>query len=125
MRVFKNAWFHRFAQREGIPDSTLQEAIARANDGLIDAELGGGLIKQRLARPGYGKSGGYRSVIIYRKDEVAYFVFGFAKNCVDNLRVDELRAFRKMSSHMLALSDAQFAALLDKGQLEEVKEVKS
>lgn len=123
MRVFKNAWFRRFAQREHIADPVLLDAIARANSGLVDADLGSGLIKQRISRDGQGKSGGYRSLIVFRKDALAFFVFGFAKNCVDNLRIDELRAFRKMSSHLLALSDMQIAALLEKAQLEEIDEV--
>ena len=121
MRVFKNGWFRRYARREGIPDSALMAAIVRAREGLIDADLGGGLIKQRIARPGHGKSGGYRSVIVYREGDVAYFVFGFAKSSMDNLTADELREFRKMANHLLALEVSQIDALLRNGQMEEVK----
>ncbi len=63
MRVFKTRWFARFAKREDISNDCLADAIARAERGLIDADLGGGLIKQRVARPGKGKSGGYRTLI--------------------------------------------------------------
>lgn len=80
MRIFKNAWFCRFARRKKIKDAVLIEAIARAERGLIDAELGGGIIKQRLARPGQGRSGGYRSIIIFQKGQRAFFVYGFAKS---------------------------------------------
>ena len=121
MRVFKNGWFRRYACREGISDAALMDAIVRAREGLIDADLGGGLIKQRIARPGQGKSGGFRSVIVYRKDDVAYFVFGFAKSRVDTLSVGELREFRKMSAFLLALEEGQIDALLRNGQMEEVK----
>ena len=52
MRVFKTRWFARFARQEKIADASLREAIARAEHGLVDADLGGGLIKQRVARQG-------------------------------------------------------------------------
>ncbi|MCW5700805.1 MAG: type II toxin-antitoxin system RelE/ParE family toxin, partial [Rhodospirillales bacterium] len=65
MRVFKTKPFARFADREGIADAELREAILRAEDGLIDADLGGGVIKQRIARKGQGKSGGFRSIVLY------------------------------------------------------------
>ena len=89
MRNFKNAWFHRFARKERIEDSALQEAIERAEKGLIDADLGGSVIKQRVARPGQGKSGGFRTVILYRYGERAFFVYGFAKSDLDNITADE------------------------------------
>ena len=122
MRIFKTGWFRRFAMREGITESALLEAVVRAREGLIDADLGGGLIKQRIARPGQGRSGGFRSVIVWRRGAVAYFVFGFAKNSIDNLSAIELREFRKMAAHLLALDDIQIDALLRSGQLEEVKQ---
>jgi hypothetical protein len=60
VRIFKSRWFQRFARKEAIADSALVEAAARAEKGQIDADLGGGVIKQRIARPGQGKSKGYR-----------------------------------------------------------------
>jgi hypothetical protein len=86
MRIFKNKWFHRFALRNDIDDNTLLEAIERTDKGLIDADLGGGLLKQRIARDGQGKSGGYRAIIFYRKEDKAFFMFGFAKNDQENLQ---------------------------------------
>lgn len=79
MRVFKNAWFERFSRKQRIPDQVLLEAVDRAERGVIDADLGGGVIKQRIARKGRGKSGGFRTVILYRASERAFFVYGFAK----------------------------------------------
>ena len=66
MRVFKTKGFARFARRERISDANLGEAVRRAERGLVDADLGGGVIKQRVARPGQGKSGGYRVLVAYR-----------------------------------------------------------
>jgi hypothetical protein len=72
MRIFKNAWFERFARKQNISDKAIAQAIERAEQGLIDADLGGGVIKQRVARPGQGKSGGFRTVILYRATERAF-----------------------------------------------------
>ena len=66
MQIFKNTWFQRFARREKITDEVLRNAIARAKKGTIDTDLGGNVIKQRIARVGQGKSGGYRTIIIYK-----------------------------------------------------------
>lgn len=122
MRIFKNTWFDRFARREQITDKTLIEAIARAEEGLIDANLGGGLLKQRIARAGKGKSGGYRSIIIFKKEEKAFFVYGFAKSKRDNLDKTETAVFKKAAKELLALSDAQLQQLIEIKELIEVKD---
>ena len=80
MRVFKTKAFARFAKRERIAEKEICEAARRAVKGLIDADLGGGVIKQRLARKGQGKSGGFRSIVLFRRDEKMFFVYGFAKS---------------------------------------------
>ena len=85
MRVFKNKWFAKFASKEGISDEKLTQAIRETEAGNIDADYGGGVIKQRIARPQEGKSGGYRSIILYRKEDKAFFVYGFAKNVMENM----------------------------------------
>ena len=65
MRIFKTRCFARFAKSEAIDDAKLAASVAGAEKGLIDADLGGGLIKLRIARPGQGKRGGLRSIIAY------------------------------------------------------------
>jgi hypothetical protein len=120
LRVFKNAWFERFARKEKISAEALWEAVERAEQGQIDADLGGGVIKQRIARPGGGKSKGYRSIVLYRKDDKAFFVFGFPKSEQDNIREDEEVQFKKMAKQVLALTDEQLQLLIAKGQFEEV-----
>jgi hypothetical protein len=121
LRIFKNTWFCRFARREKLRDSVLKEAVDRAEKGAIDAELGGGVIKQRLARPGQGKSGGYRSIIMFRRGERAFFVYGFAKSERENLEPRELLGFRALAKEYLALSEKQIEAMLADERLEEVK----
>ena len=120
MRVFKNAWFSRFARKEQISDLALWEAVDRAEQGLIDADLGGGVIKQRIARPGAGRSGGYRSLVLYRKVSNAFFVFGFSKNSQGNIRDDEQEQFKRAAKITLALTQEQVRLLIEKGQMEEV-----
>ena len=122
MKTFKNAWFERFARKQSITDATLLAAVAQAERGLIDADLGNGVIKLRLARAGQGKSGSYRTIILYRAAKLAVFVYGFAKSDRSNLSHDELAQFKKAASHVLALSEMQLTALVNKGLFSEVHE---
>lgn len=92
MRIFKNTWFIRFARAQGISDETLLEAIIRAERGQVDADLGGGVIKQRLARPGQGRAKGYRSIILLREGHRAFFEYGFS--CTDLRKVSETTSAR-------------------------------
>lgn len=121
MRIFKNAWFVRFARRENIRDAVLVDAVARAARGDIDADLGGGVIKQRIARPGQGKSGGYRSIILFRKGARAFFVYGFAKSDRENIQDDELEKFKTLAKAWFALPDKQIEAMVKNNAITEVK----
>ena len=121
MRVFKTKPFARFANREGIADEELCEAVYQAQRGLIDADLGGGVIKQRLAREGQGKSGGFRSILLFRRGSKTFFVYGFAKNDRDNIRRDELKAFRKLAGEMLTLDDKALVAAMRNGTIMEIE----
>lgn len=122
MQIFKNAWFERFASKQEISDKAIVQAIERAEQGLIDADLGGGAIKQRVARAGQGKSGGFRTVVLYRTAQRAFFVYGFAKSDRDNIGKDEEAQFRKAAGYVLSLSDEQLAVLIDNGQFLEVRQ---
>jgi hypothetical protein len=117
----RNKVFARFAQTNAIPDQALCDAVERAVRGLIDANLGGGVIKQRIARKGEGKSGGFRSMILFREKLRAVFVHGFAKKDVGNINSRELKALKKLAKIMLAHTDAQLASLLSLGILVEVE----
>ena len=120
-RIFKTKWFQRFARKERIADGALLEAVARAEVGQIDADLGGGVIKQRVARPGEGKSGGYRTIILFRHGDRAVFIYGFAKSARENIRVDEEKEFKEAARHVLALTQEQLAGLVKQGDFVEVK----
>lgn len=121
MRVFKNVWFAQFARKQRISDDVLIEAVSRAERGLVDADLGGGVVKQRIARPGQGKSGGYRSIILYLRNERAFFVYGFAKNDRDNIDDNEAAQFKGMAKHVLTLSDEHMAEALKAGIFVEIQ----
>ena len=120
MRIFKNKSFARFARKARITDTVLCEAIDNATRGLIDADLGGGVVKQRIARPGQGKSGGFRTIILFRVGARAFFVHGFAKNEQDNIRDDELAAFKMLAAVLMAYDDAALAKTIANGTLMEV-----
>lgn len=120
-RIFLNTWFQRFARRERIEASVLIEAIARAERGLIDANLGGGIIKQRIARRGQGKSGGYRSLVAFYQGERAFFLYGFAKSGRQNISDKELETYKDAASVLLALSEEQLNTLVREGKLKEIK----
>ena len=121
MRIFKSRWFQRFAQKEAITDVVLREAVARAEQGQIDADLGGEVIKQRIARPGQGRSKGYRTIIFFRRGVRAFFVYGFAKSQRANIDDDDEKQYKKAAKHTLALSENQLAELLKRGDFMEVK----
>jgi hypothetical protein len=121
VRIFKNAWFVRFARAQNISDEALREAVLRAESGQVDAYLGAGVIKQRLPRPGQGKSKGYRTIILIREGHRAFFVYGFSKSDRDNIHRNEEEQFRKMAKHVLGLSEAQLNILIANGQFEEVE----
>jgi len=120
LHVFKTKGLIRFARRERITDAVLREAIERADRSTIDADLGGGLIKQRLARPGQGRSGGYRVIVAYRVKGRAVFLYGFAKNDLDNISADQLQTFRAIGANWLAASAAVIRQAIDEGELQEI-----
>ncbi len=120
LRIFKSSWFQRFARKEGIADMVLCETIARAENGQIDAELGGEVIKQRIARPGQGRSKGYRVIIFFRRGAKAFVVYGFQKSQRANIDDEEQKQFKRAAKHVLALTEKQLAELLKRGDFVEV-----
>lgn len=120
MRIFKNKFITKFAEKQRISDRDLQTAISRAEQGLIDADLGGGVIKQRIPRQGQGKSGGYRSIILFKQGDKAFIVYAFGKNDRANINAEELAAFKQAASVYLNFSDEQLAALQQLGDIQEI-----
>ncbi|MCX7337747.1 MAG: type II toxin-antitoxin system RelE/ParE family toxin [Alphaproteobacteria bacterium] len=120
VRIFKTSWFERFTRKNKIDDSTLIESVRRMNSGIVDADLGNGVIKQRLARVGRGLSGGYRIILLVKRGECTFFVYGFSKSDKSNIQKNEEEAFRKLATHMFSLTENHLSALIKNGELVEV-----
>jgi len=121
VRIFITKEFARFARKNCIRDTALCEAAERAENGLVDADLGGGLLKQRVARPGEGRRGGYRTIIVWRSQQRCVFVHGYAKNQKPNLTDDELEAYRRVAKIYLDLTNANINKAVAEGSLIEVE----
>jgi hypothetical protein len=85
VRIFQLKSFSRFARKEDIGDDLPIDAVERAEQGSVDANLGGEVVKQRVARPSRGKSGGYRTLILYRRGRRAVFSYGFANETTSRM----------------------------------------
>ena len=119
-----------YLQQNGLRVLPAKKALALKNwsplyrkqkSGLNDGELGGGLIKKRVARAGSGKRGGYRTIIVYRVKKRAVFVYGFAKNAADNINDAELHEYQKLAQIYLGFNDTDIEKALKIGELKEVK----
>ena len=121
MGAFKVKSFERFAQKHGISDADLLKAAESMTAGNFDADLGGGVYKQRVARVGQGKSSGFRTLLAHRTSEHVFFVFGFAKNEKDNITQKELKALKAQAKTLGQLSTNRIVSALQYGALVEVE----
>jgi hypothetical protein len=122
MSVYKTKEFARFARRSGLADEDLLTAAAAVSNGQWDADLGGGVFKQRVARAGGGKSGGFRTIIVFRAGGHSFFVFGFAKNEKANVTPKELSALKTLARSLLGLDAKTLAATSAAGELVEIED---
>jgi hypothetical protein len=122
VRIFKTRWFARYVNRERIETALLVEAIERAGSGLIDADLGGHVIKQRVARQGKGRSGGYRTLIAFRSGTRAVFLYGFAKNERENIDASELATLKEIAAAWMAADEGKIAKAIADGVLQELEQ---
>jgi hypothetical protein len=120
LRVFATKAFRRFQRKEGIADEALCEAIGRAERDLVDADLGGCLIKQRVARPGQGRRGGFRTIIAYRAGDRSVFLYGFAKSAMANMSAADERDLQDYGGMLLALDGRGIRAMIEDDELTEV-----
>jgi hypothetical protein len=120
VRIFKTKVFARFARKERISDAMLREAVQRAERGLVDADLSGGLIKQRVARPGAGRSGGFRVLMGFRPKVRTVFILGFAKSDQANISTRHEAGYRALALAALNADNAVLARALAAGELIEI-----
>ena len=125
MKIFLTRWFQRWARREGLADAALCNVVEELNQGFVEANLGGGLYKKRVALPGRGKSGGTRTLIAFRRADAAFFIYGFAKNQRDNITPRELAALKALASELLRYDDAQRQQATTGGILKEISDDES
>lgn len=120
MRIFKDRQFNKWASKEGITDKLLRVAVAEMEEGLVDADLGGNVYKKRVALQGRGKRGGARTLLAYRIGKKAFFMYGFAKNELDNIDSKELKALKQLAAIQLSWNEEQLALALQHEKLFEV-----
>lgn len=119
-RVFKTRHFNRWMRKTALSDAALSNAVNEMLLGLIDADLGGGVVKKRVSVPGRGKSGGARTLIATNKGSKWFFVFGFQKNDRVNISDNELEALRELAQELLAATAKQLEEAIQTGALLEI-----
>lgn len=121
MSVYVTKEFARFARKTGLADAKLLQAARDVAAGHYDADLGGGVFKQRVAREGGGKSGGFRTIILFRVGSHSFFAHGFAKSDKANVSAKELKALKRLADVLFGFSEEQLVAALATGELSEVE----
>ncbi|HOE18447.1 MAG TPA: type II toxin-antitoxin system RelE/ParE family toxin [Syntrophorhabdaceae bacterium] len=119
--IFKTRHFARWARKAGLVDSLLKAAVLEIQCGLLEADLGGGIVKKRIALPGRGKRGSTRTLLVTNRDDRWFFVYGFEKNERANISEKELGSLRKLAKDLLGLTSVQIAAAIEKSFLMEVE----
>lgn len=120
MWLFKNRAFSKWAAKEGLSDGALWSAVNEIERGLVDAKLGGHVLKKRIAMDGRGKSAGLRTLLVYKAGDRAFYVYGFAKSARINIKDDELKALKMYAEVLLNYSSEELKFALKAGALIEV-----
>ena len=119
--ILKTRHFARWARKTGLADLLLNKAILEIEQGLLEADLGSGIMKKRIALPGKGKRGGIRTLLATNRKDRWFFLFGFEKNKRANISDNELESLKKLAKHLLGLTMAQITAAIEEGALVEVE----
>jgi hypothetical protein len=120
MIIYKTRWFDRWAHKQGLDDLSLCNAVREMMAGLYEADLGSGLLKKRIARPGKGKSSGFRTLIATNRGDRWIFVYGFPKNERSNIDKNEAEALKKLATELLSLTSEALETAKDDNELMEV-----
>ena len=119
-RVFRTRTFTRWMRKSGLTDDALCNAVSEMVQGLIDADLGGHIVKKRVALPGKGKSGGARTIVATKLVDRWFFLYGFGKNERANIDNDELKMFQEVAKEFLEFDDSQLETALTAGEILEI-----
>ncbi len=120
MKIYKTRLFSKWQKKERLSDIALCTAAREVIDGLVEADLGGGLFKKRISKSGMGKSGGYRTILATQVKGVIFFIFGFAKNERANISNAEKQTFIEVAAKLLAFSSEETNQLISEQKLFEV-----
>jgi hypothetical protein len=120
MKIYKHRHFAKWAKKEGVTHTALKDAVSEIEQGLLDANLGGGLYKKRFARKGQGKLGGYRTLLAYKQNDRVIFIFGFAKRDKENIDSETLTGLKMLSNDYLQVSILKLEEMVKAGSLVEV-----
>lgn len=119
-RVFRTRTFTRWMHKAGLADDSLVQAVSEMAQGLVDADLGGNVVKKRVALPGRGKRGGVRTIVATNLGDRWFFLYGFGKNERANIDRDELKFFQEVAKDLLGFDEGQIAKALSAGEIVEV-----
>lgn len=117
MNGFKNIAFHKWAEKQGISDETLNEAIKEMNQGSYEANLGSNVYKKRISIGNKGKSGGVRTILAFKLNDKAFFIYGFAKSKKENIDEKELKALKRLAMIYLNLTKEELSRTILRGEL--------
>jgi hypothetical protein len=121
MQAFKTRWFAKWATNQRLTDGALIAATAELEQGLVDAEFGGNVVKKRVAWPGKGKRGGARTLVAFSQGNKAFFMYGFSKKERANIGVKELKALKLLAKQLLSSTGPALTKAIDAGELIEVE----
>jgi len=119
--IFKTRHFARWARKSGLSDSLLKMAVLEIQRGLLEADLGGGIVKKRIALPGRGKRGSTRILLATNRNDRWFFIFGFEKNERENISENEIESLKNLARDLLGLTAARIAVAIGEGSLVEVE----
>ncbi len=122
MLKLKTKWFNKWAKKNFITDNKLLKTLENISNNLGTVDLGGGLYKVRTPKYGQGKSGGFRTVVVFKEADIAIFVYGFAKTNKDNLDKQELKYFKKLAKDLLEINKNEYIKLEKLGDFISLKE---
>jgi hypothetical protein len=122
MLKLKTKWFDKWSKKNFITDEKLLEALKNILYDLGAVNLGGGLYKVRISKIGKGKSGGFRTIVVYRESDIAIFIFGYSKSVKSNLDKDELVYLKSLSKEYLSVNKKDFQKLIELGKIIDIKE---
>ncbi|WP_144106779.1 type II toxin-antitoxin system RelE/ParE family toxin [Paraburkholderia sp. BCC1886] len=119
-RVFKTRTFGRWMRKTELTDEALCLAVDEMIAGLIDADLGGNVVKKRVALPGRGKSGSARTLLATNRGSRWFFMFGFEKNERDNISSADLKIIQKAARDVLTMTTRALELEIENGTFKEI-----